>query len=79
MRVINVVKVLGLDIGGANTKATYIKTNNGTVKGQKTVLEYFPIWKKGKEQLPKVLKKLKTKLVNSTSLDAIWITITAEL
>ena len=67
---IEVVNVLGLDIGGANTKATHIKTKEGTVKGIRTYMEYFPIWKKGKEQLPKVLKNLKKSVVDSIALDA---------
>jgi probable H4MPT-linked C1 transfer pathway protein len=73
------VKVLGLDIGGANTKATYIKTDNGTVDEQRKALEYFPIWKDGKEQLPQVLQKLKQEVADSTTLDGIGVTITAEL
>ena len=73
------VKVLGLDIGGANTKATYIKTDNGTVNEQRTALEYFPIWKDRKEQLPHVLEKLKQKVADSTALDGVGVTITAEL
>jgi len=73
------VKVLGLDIGGANTKATYIKTDNGTVNEQRTALEYFPIWKDRKEQLPQVLEKLKQKVADSTALDVVGVTITAEL
>ncbi|MHC3129136.1 MAG: H4MPT-linked C1 transfer pathway protein, partial [Candidatus Bathyarchaeota archaeon] len=40
---------------------------------------YFPIWKKGKNQLPKVLEKLKKSLVDSTALDGVGVTITAEL
>jgi probable H4MPT-linked C1 transfer pathway protein len=73
------VKVLGLDIGGANTKVTYIKTDNGTVNEQRTALEYFPIWKDRKEQLPQVLEKLKQKVADSTALDGVGVTITAEL
>ena len=73
------MNVLGLDIGGANTKAAFIKTKDGTVKEQRTYIEYFPIWKKGKEQLPKVLEKLKKGLTISTSLDGVGVTITAEL
>jgi probable H4MPT-linked C1 transfer pathway protein len=73
------VKVLGLDIGGANTKATYIKTDNGTVNEQRTVLEYFPIWKDRKGQLPQVLEKLKQQVADSTVLDGVGVTITAEL
>ena len=73
------VKVLGLDIGGANTKATLLITQNATTKKLRTLLEYFPIWKDGKNQLPKVLEKLKKKLTNSTVLDGVGVTITAEL
>jgi probable H4MPT-linked C1 transfer pathway protein len=77
--VIEVVNVLGLDIGGANTKAAFTKTKDAKVKELRTSIEYFPIWKKGKEQLPKVLEKLKKRLVNSTALDGVGVTITAEL
>jgi hypothetical protein len=73
------VNVLGLDIGGANTKAAFIKTKDATVEEQRTATEYFPIWKKGKEQLPKVLEKLKKTLVESIALDGVGVTITAEL
>lgn len=73
------VKVLGLDIGGANTKVTYIKTDNGTVNEQRTALEYFPIWKDRKEQLPQVLEKLKQNVADLTALDGVGVTITAEL
>jgi len=77
--VIELVNVLGLDIGGANTKAAFLKTKEGTMQELGTLLEYFPVWKNGKEQLPKVLEKLKKRLTNSTVLDAIGVTITAEL
>jgi probable H4MPT-linked C1 transfer pathway protein len=74
-----VVNVLGLDIGGANTKATFLKAQEGTVQELRTLLEYFPVWKSGKAQLPKVLEKLKKRLTNVTALDGVGITITAEL
>ena len=73
------VNVLGLDIGGANTKATFLKTQNGKMKEHRTSMEYFPIWKSGKEQLPNVLEALKKSLTNSTALDGVGVTITAEL
>jgi (4-(4-[2-(gamma-L-glutamylamino)ethyl]phenoxymethyl)furan-2-yl)methanamine synthase len=76
--VIEVVKVLGFDIGGANTKATYIETEEGTVKKLRTSMEYFPIWK-DKEQLPNVLDKLKKTVTDSATLDGVGVTITAEL
>ena len=73
------VNVLGLDIGGANTKAAFLKTQDGTVKELRTSMEYFPIWKNGKEQLPMVLEKMKKRLVDSTALDGVGVTMTAEL
>jgi probable H4MPT-linked C1 transfer pathway protein len=76
--VIDLVSILGLDIGGANTKAAFMKTQDATIQELRTLLEYFPIWKKGKEQLPKVLEKLRKGLVNS-ALDGVGVTITAEL
>jgi (4-(4-[2-(gamma-L-glutamylamino)ethyl]phenoxymethyl)furan-2-yl)methanamine synthase len=73
------VSVLGFDIGGANTKVTFLKTENTKIKELITILEYFPIWKSGKNSLPKILEKLKKKLANSKPLDGIGVTITAEL
>ena len=72
------MKVLGLDIGGANTKATYIKTEDGTVEELRTAMEYFPVWN-DKEQLPKVLDKLKKRVADSAALDGVGVTVTAEL
>jgi probable H4MPT-linked C1 transfer pathway protein len=73
------VKVLGLDIGGANTKAALLRIQEGTIQELGTVLEYFPVWKKDKEKLPEVLRKLKKGLVKSAVLDGVGVTITAEL
>jgi hypothetical protein len=44
-----------------------------------TSMQYFPIWKSGKEQLPSVLEALKKSLVDSTALDGVGVTITAEV
>lgn len=73
------VNILGLDIGGANTKASFIQTQDATIKELNTLLEYFPVWKSGKEQLPRVLENLKKRLSNSIVLDGVGVTITAEL
>ncbi len=73
------VNALGLDIGGANTKAMFLKTQEGKVTEHKTTLEYFPVWKKEKKQLSNLLKQLKKTLVNSSVLDGVGVTITAEL
>jgi len=73
------VNVLGFDIGGANTKAALLKTQGEEVKHLKTRIQYFPVWKRGKEQLPEILKKLRSALAASELLDAVAVTITAEL
>jgi probable H4MPT-linked C1 transfer pathway protein len=76
---IKVVNVLGLDIGGANTKASFLKTHDGIAEELRTSMEYFPIWRMGKKQLPRVLEKLRKRLLGSTMLDGIGVTMTAEL
>lgn len=73
------VQVLGFDIGGANTKVAFLKTQNAQIQELKTLREYFPVWKNKKTQLPRVLKKVKKSLVKSTIVDGLGITITAEL
>lgn len=73
------INVIGLDVGGVNTKAAFIEIEDGLVKELKTAMEYFPIWKRGKEQLPAVLERLRKQLVNSIRLDGIGVTMTAEL
>ena len=73
------VSVIGFDIGGANTKATFLKTENYKIKELKTVLEYFPVWKSGKNKIPNILEKLKNRLAKSKPLEGIGVTITAEL
>jgi probable H4MPT-linked C1 transfer pathway protein len=78
-KVIEVVNVLGFDIGGANTKAAFLETKNGRGREIRTSMEYFPIWKRGREQLANVLEKLRKRLANSTALDGVAVTMTAEL
>jgi probable H4MPT-linked C1 transfer pathway protein len=71
------VNVLGLDIGGANSKGAYVQTQKGAIKEVKVVAEYFPVWKEP-ERLVEVLRKLKN-VVYEGSLDVIGVTMTAEL
>jgi hypothetical protein len=73
------VNIIGWDIGGVNTKAALIKTRKGKVRELKTAIEYFPVWKRGKEKLPAVLEKLRNQLAASTRLDGVGVTMTAEL
>jgi len=71
------VDVLGLDIGGANTKAVFVTVKNCKIQRSKVAVEYFPMWKTP-EKLPDILLTLKNKLCAST-LDGVGVTMTAEL
>jgi (4-(4-[2-(gamma-L-glutamylamino)ethyl]phenoxymethyl)furan-2-yl)methanamine synthase len=73
----SLVTVLGLDIGGANTKAVLITTQNGKLQSFKVAVEYFPIWKEP-QKLSSVLLML-AKQLNIGQLDALGVTMTAEL
>jgi probable H4MPT-linked C1 transfer pathway protein len=73
-----VVSVLGFDIGGANTKAAYIKTDNGSISEFKTAMEYFPVWKRP-EKLGAMLSMLRRAVSGSVKLDCVGVTMTAEL
>jgi (4-(4-[2-(gamma-L-glutamylamino)ethyl]phenoxymethyl)furan-2-yl)methanamine synthase len=75
----SVVSVLGLDIGGANTKAVFLSVRDGEVCEIKTELEYFPFWKRDSKQFHILLASLKRKLCGSVNLDAVGVTLTAEL
>lgn len=71
------VNILGLDIGGANTKAALASTRNGAIKEVKVAAEYFPVWKKP-EKLSDMLLRLKAQL-SAGKLDGVGVTMTAEL
>ena len=71
--------VIGFDVGGANTKAAFVKTEDGHVKVTRTATEYFPVWKRGKERLPGVLKRLQRLTAAQGRLDGVGVTMTAEL
>ena len=71
------VHVLGLDIGGANTKAAYVSSHHGKVSVSRVAIEYFPVWKEP-NKLTAVLLKLKRQL-RAKALEAVGVTMTAEL
>jgi (4-(4-[2-(gamma-L-glutamylamino)ethyl]phenoxymethyl)furan-2-yl)methanamine synthase len=73
------VNVLGLDIGGANTKAAFISIDDGVVREFRTTMEYFPFWKRNSEQLCVMISKVKDKLASPKELDCVGVTLTAEL
>ncbi|MGA3110621.1 MAG: hydantoinase/oxoprolinase family protein [Candidatus Bathyarchaeia archaeon] len=69
--------MLGFDIGGANTKAALLCTQNSRLEDIKLDVEYFPVWKEP-QNLPNVLLKLKNRL-GAERLDGLGVTMTAEL
>jgi (4-(4-[2-(gamma-L-glutamylamino)ethyl]phenoxymethyl)furan-2-yl)methanamine synthase len=67
-----------LDIGGANTKAAFVKTKNGRVEKTAAASEYLPMWK-CPEKLPATLKDLAKRVAGHNRLDLVTVTMTAEL
>jgi probable H4MPT-linked C1 transfer pathway protein len=72
------VNVIGWDIGGANTKAAFLRTSGGAVAALKVAVEYYPVWK-DPGKLAAVLSELKEKLCGAAGLDCVGVTVTAEL
>jgi probable H4MPT-linked C1 transfer pathway protein len=73
----SLVSVLGFDIGGANTKAVFVKTQKGKLQDVKVAVEYFPVWREP-EKLISVLLTLKERL-GANRLEGLGVTMTAEL
>ncbi len=73
------MKILGLDIGGANIKAGLIDVSNGKIKDIISEVRYFPIWQDKKENLSKIVLEVSSGLAHSDTIDAIGVTMTAEL
>ena len=50
--------ILGLDIGGANTKAALIEFKGVTILESYSYIEYFPFWEKTLEDIPDMLNDI---------------------
>lgn len=72
------VKVLGLDIGGANLKITVMDCVDGFISKVELFTEYFPIWRRGRENLPVAIGNLVRKSTVEIP-DLVAVTMTAEL
>jgi hypothetical protein len=72
------VTIIGWDIGGANTKAAFLRTKDGSVEELETAIEYFPVWK-DPAKLSTVLLTLKERLSGTAKLSCMGLTMTAEL
>lgn len=76
--------ILGLDVGGANTKAALVNFKNSEIIDTISYLEYFPFWEKTLDDIlgmfERILKRFsKEKTITSKDITYISITITAEL
>ena len=76
--------ILGLDIGGANTKAALLEFTEDTITQSASVIEYFPFWEKTNKDIINLLNRLVDNLRNNLALpkeeiDYIAVSITAEL
>lgn len=76
--------ILGLDVGGANTKAALLHFKDDTLNESYSYIEYFPFWEKTIKDIPEMLLRVIDNLLESTNfnlemVDNIAVTITAEL
>ncbi|TFG03306.1 MAG: hypothetical protein EU539_12375 [Promethearchaeota archaeon] len=76
--------ILGLDIGGANTKAALIQFQDHEITKLYSYIEYFPFWEKTIEAIPQMLQRIIIKLIikndyKLSEIDTIAIAMTAEL
>ena len=79
-----VINILGLDIGGANTKAALVMFRNSEIIESFSVIEYFPFWEKTLNDIPNMFMRIVENIVPQENLtlediNFISITITAEL
>jgi len=70
--------IIGFDIGGANTKAAFVRIEKGHLIDLRTSSKYFPLWKQHK-RLGTILLKLKSEVSGSCRMDCVGVTMTAEL
>jgi probable H4MPT-linked C1 transfer pathway protein len=75
---------LGLDIGGANTKAALLPYTERKNIESFSFIEYFPFWEKTISEIPELLRRIIKNLVENNGftlkdVDYIAVTITAEL
>ena len=55
--------ILGLDVGGANTKAALVKFKNSEIFESFSFIEYFPFWEKTLNDIPNMLRRIIENLI----------------
>ena len=71
-------KILGFDIGGANTKSVLVQASRDSIAVIRNLSKYFPVWQKSREDLPALLKSMGEELTAPPD-TPICASITAEL
>ncbi|MEJ2295003.1 MAG: hydantoinase/oxoprolinase family protein [Candidatus Lokiarchaeota archaeon] len=76
--------ILGLDIGGANTKAALLEFTEGNITRSASVIEYFPFWEKTNKDIINMLNRLVKNVrsnwpLSKEEIEYIAVSITAEL
>ena len=72
------MKIAGFDIGGANTDLAVIDFENGEIKNIEVDFAYLPMWSNN-DDLSRVLVELIEKICPVLQIDAVGISMTAEL
>ncbi|MFW9901734.1 MAG: hydantoinase/oxoprolinase family protein [Candidatus Thorarchaeota archaeon] len=75
---------MGLDIGGANTKAALLNFKDEKIRESFSFIEYFPFWEKTIKEIPEMLKRVVKHLLDNNDykledVEYFAVTITAEL
>ena len=70
------MRVLGLDVGGANIKALLLEVLEGKIRKLETLRFYWPLWKLGKNSVVEGIKRVKQQLGDT---EGIVLTTTAEV
>ena len=72
------MKIAGFDIGGANTDLAVIDFDGGEIKNIEVDFAYLPMWSNN-DDLSDVLVELIEKICPISEIDAVGISMTAEL
>ena len=72
------MRIAGFDIGGANTDLAIIDFEDGKIKNIEVDFEYLPMWSNN-DDLSQVLVELIEKICPVSEIDAVGISMTAEL
>ena len=73
------VNIIGFDIGGVNLKGAFVSYSSKEIQSLEVCSKFYPMWLHPLDQFPKVLRALMKTLARKRSIDAIGITMTAEV